>query len=249
MTLLTTVMTEPPVTAEIMENYLGPLYNIFYDNMTLAFFLRIVCACVCGAVIGYERTKRLKEAGIRTHIIVALGAALFMILSKYSYMDIVGYDSIQLDASRVSSNIVTGISFLCAGVIFIRKNSIRGLTTAAGIWATAAVGMAIGAGMYMLGLFATVMIIVVQYCLHRWCIGLERENVHLSEANINVHCTRSGATSLQKMLEEHNMKVNFCEIESDKPGTYVLKLSVALDSKHNFDELMDIVERSGVVVE
>ena len=115
---------------------------------TLELMLRITIACVCGALIGMERTIRLKEAGIRTHTIVALGAALMMIVSKYGFLDAVRYQG-NFDASRIASCVVTGISFLGAGVIFVRGNSIKGLTTAAGIWATAGIGLALGAGLYI----------------------------------------------------------------------------------------------------
>ena len=121
--------------------------NTFSNHIVeqLPMIIRIIVACVCGAAIGYERSIRQKDAGIRTHIIVALGAALMMIVSKYGFFDVIVNDSVQVDASRIASTITTGISFLGAGVIFVRNASIKGLTTAAGIWATAGVGIAIGA--------------------------------------------------------------------------------------------------------
>ncbi|MBO5670723.1 MAG: MgtC/SapB family protein, partial [Clostridia bacterium] len=121
------------------------------------FMLRLLVACVCGCAIGVERSLRNKEAGIRTHIVVAIGAALAMVLSKYAF-----FDSADADASRIASQIITGISFLGAGVIFVRGATIRGLTTAAGIWTTAVIGMAIGTGMYPLGIFTTVLMVVLQ---------------------------------------------------------------------------------------
>ena len=84
------------------------------------YLIRIVVACLCGGLVGLERTKRLKEAGIRTHIIVALGATLIMVISKYGFSDVVG-----ADASRIASNVITGISFLGAGVIFVRGGSVK----------------------------------------------------------------------------------------------------------------------------
>ena len=92
--------------------------------LSAEFFLRILTAAVCGIVIGYERENRNKEAGIRTHAIVALGAALIMIVSKYGFSDIQNYD-----ASRVAAQIVSGIGFLGAGIIFIRNRAVSGLTT------------------------------------------------------------------------------------------------------------------------
>ena len=128
-------------------------------------FIRLVFACFCGAIIGLERSVRRKDAGIKTHIILALGAALFMMVSQFGFGDLSLTPEYRADASRIASNIVTGVSFLCAGVIFVRGASVKGLTTATGIWATAGVGMAAGAGLYVLTIFATVLIILIQLLL------------------------------------------------------------------------------------
>lgn len=133
--------------------------------------LRLVIAGLCGAVIGYERSLRQKEAGLRTHIILALGSALVMIVSKYGFVDIVqAYADykIQVDVSRVASNIMTGVGFLGAGVIFVRGGTIKGLTTAAGIWACAGISICIGSGMYLLGIVATLLLLLVQIILHKF---------------------------------------------------------------------------------
>ncbi len=124
--------------------------------------LRIVLACVLGYVIGYERKSRDKSAGMRTHAIVSLGAALMMIISKYGFADMADFD-----ASRVASQIVSGVGFLGAGIIFVRNNVVNGLTTAAGVWTTAGVGMAIGAGSYFIGISAGFLVVVVQILLHK----------------------------------------------------------------------------------
>ena len=109
-------------------------------------FLRVIVASVLGYMIGYERKNRDKSAGMRTHAIVALGAALMMVVSKYGF-----YDVEKVDSSRVAAQIVSGVGFLGAGVIFVRNNTVSGLTTAAGLWTTAGVGMAVGAGKYGIG--------------------------------------------------------------------------------------------------
>lgn len=109
--------------------------NIMQLETQMEFLVRILLAGICGGIIGYERKSRNKEAGIRTHLIVASGAALIMIVSKYGFTDILGDKGIALDPSRIAAQIVTGVGFLGAGMIFMRKNTISGLTTAAGIWA------------------------------------------------------------------------------------------------------------------
>ena len=109
------------------------------------YILRIILAGICGMIIGLERKNRSKEAGIRTHFVVACGAALMMVVSKYAFFDIICkgiYEGVEvrLDPSRIASTIASGIGFLGAGMIFVHKNTITGLTTAAGIWATSGVG-------------------------------------------------------------------------------------------------------------
>ncbi|MCZ3394446.1 MgtC/SapB family protein, partial [Enterococcus faecium] len=104
-----------------------------------------------------------KNAGIRTHIIVALGAALTMLISKYGFYDLLQSRGIGLDPSRIAAQIISGISFIGAGTILVRGEGVNGLTTAAGVWATAAVGMAIGSGLYFIGFTAAVLIVASQY--------------------------------------------------------------------------------------
>jgi len=138
-----------------------------YIIVQLDYLLKLSVAGICGAVIGYERKNRLKEAGLRTHMLVALGAALIMIVSKYGFSDVLLKSGYALDPSRIAAQIVSGIGFLGAGMIFIRKQSVNGLTTAAGIWATAGIGMAIGADLYFAGIAATALVFLVQVVLHR----------------------------------------------------------------------------------
>jgi len=141
------------------------------------FLLRMVLASVCGILIGFERSKRLKEAGVRTHCMVACGAALMMIVSKYGFTDLMGEAGTYLmgsrgaDPARIAAGVVSGVSFLGAGVIVRTGISIKGLTTAAGIWATSAVGLALGAGMYFVGIAGTVLIIAEQFLMHWLNIG------------------------------------------------------------------------------
>ena len=122
--------------------------------------LDILLSAILGFCIGMERKMRSKEAGIRTHTIVCIGSALFMVISKY------GFGS-EADSARVAAQIVSGIGFIGAGMIVYRQHEVRGLTTAAGVWATAGIGMACGSGnLYWIAIGATVIMILVQYVLH-----------------------------------------------------------------------------------
>lgn len=114
------------------------------------FILRLFIAGLLGGIIGLEREFRAKEAGLRTHFLVALGSALFMLISQYAFTG-------RFDAARVAAQVVSGIGFIGAGVIIFQKNVVRGVTTAAGLWVAAAIGLACGAGMYVVGIAATLM--------------------------------------------------------------------------------------------
>ena len=138
-----------------------------YIFVMLEYLFRIFLAGVCGAFIGYERKNRGKGAGIRTHIIVAIASALMMVVSKYGFNDLAFGEDFRLDPSRVASQIVSGIGFLGAGMIFVQKQTVKGLTTAAGIWATSGIGMAIGSGMYMIGVLSSLLILVIQLITHQ----------------------------------------------------------------------------------
>ena len=129
--------------------------DIFWD-----FALRLFVAGAMGVLIGLEREYRAKEAGYRTHFLVALGSALMMIVSQYGFMEVLKTDLIRLDPSRIAAQVVSGIGFIGAGTIILQTQMVRGLTTAAGIWATSGIGLAVGAGMYAVGISATLLVLL-----------------------------------------------------------------------------------------
>ena len=120
---------------------------------TLVIVGRLALAASLGMVIGIERTYRAKTAGVRTHFLVALGSALFMVVSRY------GFDGV-CDPGRVAAQIVSGIGFLGAGTIIMQKQVVHGLTTAAGLWVAAGIGMASASGLYLIALVSTALAIV-----------------------------------------------------------------------------------------
>jgi len=130
--------------------------------MEYDFLLRILCAAVLGGAIGLEREYRAKEAGFRTHFLVAMGSALFMVVSAYGFGEAMVTDLHRWDVSRVAAQVVSGIGFIGAGTIIFRKteNVVVGLTTAAGLWVTAAIGLACGGGMYVLAIGSTLMVLL-----------------------------------------------------------------------------------------
>lgn len=123
--------------------------------MTWNLIFRLAAAGILGTVIGLDREYRAKDAGFRTHFMVSLGSALFMVISRYGFGD-----GVSFDPSRVAAQVVSGIGFIGAGTIIFQRHVVRGLTTAASLWATAGIGMAAGAGMYGIALSATALALV-----------------------------------------------------------------------------------------
>ena len=144
-----------------------------FDNeigQDIILIIRMLISCILGIVIGFERNNRAKEAGVRTHCIVACASAMMMIISKYGFEDLLEFETaadVRLDPSRMAQGIVTGVGFIGAGIIYVQRSNIRGLTTAAGLWATSGIGMAIGSGMYVIGISGTMIILAAQLLLHK----------------------------------------------------------------------------------
>lgn len=182
--------------------------------------IRILIAALCGAAIGVERGIRQKEAGIRTHSIVAMAAAVFMIISKYAFFDL-NYTAEMLmagtkgaDPSRIASQVVSAIGFLGAGIIFRGKGAVHGLTTAAGIWATAAIGLGIGGGLYTIGIAATVLLLLVNICLHKWLIKLEAMST--SEFSFLMEDKPDVLDHLRKQLDDRKIQVQTMDIKKQE---------------------------------
>ena len=130
------------------------------NTMIWDFVWRLVLAALFGTIIGLDREYREKEAGFRTHFLVSLGSALMMIVSQYGFSEILTHDGVSLDPSRIAAQVVSGIGFIGAGTIIFNHQIVRGLTTAASLWATAGIGLTAGAGMSWLALAATILTLV-----------------------------------------------------------------------------------------
>ena len=210
--------------------------TVFTD---LEFFFRILIARICGGLIGYERNNRLKEAGIRTHLIVALAAALIMVVSKYGFSDVTTLKGVALDPSRIAAQIVTGVGFLGAGMIFVRNQTISGLTTAAGVWATAGIGMTIGAGLYFLGVAATLLIVAAQMTLHKNFTWL---NFPVAEQiSMEIEDTGDGVASIRDKLLSHNLEIISMKSRNNGNGLISLDLYVKLPRNYNVTQLMSLL--------
>lgn len=226
-----------------LTQYVPEATLTIYDN--LEFLIRLLLSAALGALVGLERSKRRKEAGIRTHCIIACTSALFMIVSKYAFLDCVALDGLRgADPARIAAQVVSGISFLGAGVIFKNGNSIRGLTTAAGMWGTAAVGMAIGAGMYWLGLMEAVVLVVIQLVLHRFRVGGDAEITQ----EVTVHMTDSDGLmqAFDCLVREHRGKITDSTLTRED-SMLCLEVSIRLPDPITHEEALRFLrENPGV---
>jgi len=216
-----------------------------FEVQYLYYIVRIIVAGLCGGLIGYERTVRSKGAGIRTHCVVACAAALMMIISKYAFTDVItqsvllGVD-VRLDPSRVASTIVSGVGFLGAGTIFVHKNKVSGLTTAAGIWATSGVGMAIGSGLYIVGIAATVIIVFSQIFLHMNFKFLQSDRImklkvfRVTEENYQ--------NKIKELLAKHKIHLVETKIYREKNNvkTYSFIIDIPADVEEEY--LISLIE-------
>lgn len=225
------------------------LENLNYGQY-VEYTVRIVLACVCGALIGFERTKRFKEAGLRTHIIVCLAAALLMIVSKYGFSDLVNgseylYGTHGADPARIAAQVISGISFLGAGIIFHNNNSIRGLTTAAGIWATAGIGLALGAGMYYLGIVVTIIVAVVQLFLYKHLIGAD--GLKTNQINFTVTNNEEVRKAVKDYFNSLNLEIMESRIEYDSQGYANYNITVRTNRQISIEEVNEILVSKGDV--
>ncbi len=228
-----------------MSTLAGYMFGHFSLLQYLEFLIRILVSCFCGACIGYERTKRLKEAGIRTHIIVCCAASLTMIISKYGFVDMSSATEFfpgthSTDPARLAAQIISGVSFLGAGIIFRNGSSVRGLTTAAGIWATAAIGLAIGAGMYVIGLLGTLIIAAIQIIMHRFTIGTDSMMVG------TISCRTEQPERFRKALDEYvaknKMQILATKVKFNEDGSETYQFTLRMHVDTTVNDLLEFLE-------
>ena len=174
--------------------------------MTTEFILRLFLAGIMGAIIGLDREYRAKEAGYRTHFLVSLGSALIMIVSQHGFSEILDTPNVNLDPSRIASQVVTGIGFIGAGTIIVTKgNRVKGLTTAAGLWTAAIIGLALGCGFYEGAIFTTFAILLAELLFSKWEYRLMN-----AAPEINLYMEYTDGRCLEKVLRlyrEQEVKV------------------------------------------
>ncbi len=189
------------------------------DLINWEFALRLLLAGVFGIIIGLEREYRAKEAGFRTHFLVCVGSALMMLISKYAFWDLMNGEflgvhnaqvdsenisiSLRVDPGRIAAGVVSGIGFLGAGTIIINRQIIKGLTTAAGIWAIAGIGLAVGAGMYWASIITTILVLIALEVLSIFSKG-----INLVSFNLEFEIKNKGSLDdIEKILSDKNVIV------------------------------------------
>lgn len=197
------------------------------------FVLRLVVAGILGVLIGLEREYRAKEAGYRTHFLVAVGSALLMIVSQHGFDGMLGKEGVGLDPSRIAAQIVTGIGFIGAGTIILNRQIVRGLTTAAGIWATAGIGMCAGAGMYALAISATVLTLIGLELLSRLFKNLGLKSFIIEFSTHNKDIPKIISSSLTK---GEFMVVSYQMDERGTGDTATFDVTMVVKSKRKDDE-------------
>ena len=169
-------------------------------NVALDLIVRLLVAAVFGALIGYERELRAKGAGIRTHVLVAIGASLFMIISQFGFPD-----AVKFDAARIAAGVVGGLGFLGGGIIMKTKSHVSGLTTAAGIWVTGAIGLASGAGMYEVALTCEVVVLICLELLNYYTVRLGDKEFTVVLSSASQRALTEVVTSFNKQVKNFSL--------------------------------------------
>jgi len=211
---------------------------LFVQNTT--YFVRLILAMICGGMIGYERTNRGKGAGIRTHSIVSIASCLMMIVSKYGFFDmqVIG------DGSRIAAQVVSGIGFLGAGMIYFNgRHSVKGLTTAAGIWATSGIGLAIGAGMYTIGILTSLVIVIMQIVLHKNFKLLQTPNEE--SMSLIVPDNKESVEYINNTLKNYNITVvSLKKCTRTQDNMLELQLKVHVPQDLDYGKLLEVFQES-----
>lgn len=203
--------------------------------MDIAFqevIIRLLVSALLGSVVGLERERLNWVAGLRTHMLVCVGSTLIMMVSMYGFGDVLGKEHVVLDPSRVAAQVVSGIGFLGAGTIFFwRREIIRGLTTAAALWAVAGIGLAIGGGMYSAGIATTVIVLIILAFL-KPVERLISKNVELSKhiLRIKIHPKKISLESVEQTLTDAGIKLVEMEVRkvavSESSTEYLLEINI-----------------------
>ena len=198
---------------------------------TTEILTRLITAAILGSVVGFERQRREWTAGLRTHMLVCVGSALVMIVSAHGFDDVINRPGIGLDPSRVAAQVISGIGFLGAGTILFMKNQvIRGLTTAAGLWAIAGIGLATGGGLYAAAIITTLIVLTILAAIKPVEIRVFKKDKY-NAIKLIVKRRQVNLTHIEQVLSKYKITINEVRIapafddngENDEVSIYIQK--------------------------
>lgn len=194
-------------------------WSLFMENDIVIMTIRLVLAAVLGGLVGIEREIHNHPAGFRTHLLVSVGSSLIMLLSFYGFQDYIAAnnDVVTFDPSRLASYVVSGIGFLGAGTILVQGYTVKGLTTAASIWVVAAIGLTVGAGMYLAAIIATAIVILSLMFLGKMTFGFNKQQQQ-NELSIWVDEDKGQLNELIKLFDKHGILLY--SMRSEKQNIY-----------------------------
>jgi len=206
------------------------------DDITLQMILRLCLASLLGGVVGIERGSGDRPAGLRTHILVSAGSALLMLVSAYAFQDWAGNH----DPGRIAAQVVSGIGFLGAGTILHEGFNVRGLTTAASLWMVAAIGLACGAGMYIIAIVATVIMLITLITFHelekRFYTNVKTERRYIK---FTVRKNEDGVTRVLDYLQKNGVKSRTLNIKEDfTHNTITVELYLKMQQDGDIDKVV-----------
>lgn len=211
--------------------------------------LRLFVSAVLGGLVGLERQRLDWAAGLRTHMIVCIGATLMMIVSAFGFQDVVGKPGVALDPSRVAAQVVSGIGFLGAGTILFLKNEvIKGLTTAAGLWTVAGIGLAVGGGLYFAATATTVLVLVILILIKPYKDRLIRNHKHKA-LQLRIDLRFANLLEIEKIIDKHNLKYAQLSIRpTDKEETneVTIRFNKSVSNTVLLSLIEELYKRNGV---
>ena len=214
------------------------------SSLDIQLIIRLIVAAVLGSVIGIDRERLVWAAGLRTHMLVCVGSCLFMIVSAFGFADILGTPRVILDPSRIAAQVVSGIGFLGAGSILLRGEVVRGLTTAASLWTVAAIGLAVGGGLYVEAVVATVVILIILAGIK----PLEERLGHRNQQHEIILETEQGELSvaaLDTALGYRARRISrYIATPSDQPGQEKISITLSRLSPRDVDEIVSILKQT-----
>ena len=204
--------------------------------------LRLTVAALLGALVGAERERAERGAGLRTHAVVGIDSCLFMLVSAFGFVGLDGAQHVPTDPTRIAAQVVSGIGFLCAGTVMVRRANVHGLTTAAGLWASAAIGLAVGGGLFEMAVVSTVLILIVLAVMRPIAERLfGRSQVFALTLVIDKETV--ALATLQTAVESEGLRVERLDVQIGKAKRDRIRMAIAGRTTERDTTIVDTLRR------